>query len=401
MRPGALRAVVAGATLLTGGVGGTVAACGAASPSSASAGDASSASETGTDAESTGAGDADAGGGASDAPGPPIFPDAGADCGFGTSGEPLDLSCTGLYSDWPSKAVAAGVEPFAPAYVLWSDGANGQRWIALPPGTQIDTSDMDEWKFPADTRIWQEMRLPLGLGDASSATRIETRLLWKQPVGSWVRTTYRWSADGETSAVELLSGEQNVAGTTYEIPAWFVCDGCHAGRRDGVLGFEAVSLSAPGASGLTMQALEARGLLGAPPASPPVVPGNATESAALGWLHANCGTSCHNGGRGNAGSSGLLLRLDVATLASVQTTDAYVTGWNQLTKGFSISDAAPTYRIHACDLAESASYYRASVRDGVNGVSFSQMPNVLTHVPDDAGLAQLAAWIDEGCDGGP
>jgi hypothetical protein len=73
------------------------------------------------------------------------------------------------------------------------------------------------------------------------------------------------------------------------------------------------------------------------------------------------------------------------------------------TEGFeNPPDAASSYRIHACDPAGSTAYYRASVRDGVGGVAYgTQMPNALTHVPDDAGLAVFAAWIDEGCDAGP
>jgi hypothetical protein len=95
------------------------------------------------------------------------------------------------------------------------------------------------------------------------------------------------------------------------------------------------------------------------------------------------------------------MRLDVATLASVQATDTYTTGWNQQAATYTIPTANTTYRLHACDVAESAVYYRASVRDGVNGITFgNQMPTIDTHKVDDAGLAILSAWINEGCDGG-
>ncbi len=326
-------------------------------------------------------------------------PDAqdASSCVSAAGGEPIDLACTGLYSDWATKTVAAGVEAYTPAFAMWSDGASARRWIALPAGAAIDTSDLDDWTFPVGTRVWQE--LSLALGDASGPVRIETRFLWKTAAG-WVRATYRWSDDGETSATDLTAGEQEVAGTSYEVPAIFECDQCHQGRAEHVLGFEAVSLAAPGASGLTMQQLVSRGMLSAPPAAPPTVPGNETESAALGWLHGNCGTACHNDVHGSAGTSGLLLRLDVATLATVQTTNAYRTGWAVPTSGFELFDGSTTYRIVPCDPASSAAYYRADVRDGVDGVSFgTQMPNVLTHEVDVADLAVFAAWIDEGCSG--
>ena len=41
----------------------------------------------------------------------------------------------------------------SPRYPLWSDGAEKQRYLSLPPGTQIDTSNMDDWKFPVGTRV--------------------------------------------------------------------------------------------------------------------------------------------------------------------------------------------------------------------------------------------------------
>jgi hypothetical protein len=323
--------------------------------------------------------------------------DAG-DCGVGPSGEATELQCAGLYSDWASKTVAPGIVQYTPGLQLWSDGAIKTRWVQLPAGQKIDTSNMDEWTFPVGTRFWKEFRLPTS--DSSTPTRIETRLLWKKSTG-WYRTTYRWSDDGETSATELTAGQLDVNGTGYEVPSQYECQDCHQGRMDNVLGFEAVGLSAPGTSGVTMQDLVEAGTVTVPPDASLAVPGDAVESAALGWLHVNCGIACHNQGLGLAGPSGFWMRLDVATLGSVQATDTYTTGWNQVTTTFQVPGASTSYRFHACDVASSAGYYRPSVRDGVNGVpANSQMPTIDTHKVDDAGLAILSAWINEGCDGG-
>ena len=90
----------------------------------------------------------------------------------------------------------------------------------------------------------------------------------------WLRTTYRWSSDGETSATELPGGELNVNGTGYEVPSQYECSDCHQGRLDGVLGFEAVGLSAPGTSGVTLQGLVEAGVLTAPPTGSLQVPGD-------------------------------------------------------------------------------------------------------------------------------
>jgi hypothetical protein len=320
-------------------------------------------------------------------------------CAVGSSGEFIELRCAGLYSDFATKTVAPNNKPYIPGLQLWSDGAQKNRWIDLPPGGKIDTSDMDEWTFPVGTKFWKEFNLPIG--SSTTPTRIETRLLWKTAPDTWYRTTYRWSADGETSATELTAGEQDANGNGYEVPDQFECNTCHNGREDGVLGFEAVGLSVPGSSLVTIGTLTSDGLLTAPPAAPFVVPGDAIQSAALGWLHVNCGTACHNDGSGEAHSTGFFTRLDVATLTSVETTDTYTTGWNVPATAYEVPDASTTYRLRACDVAESAAYYRAAHRNGVDGTMYgTQMPPIDTHKVDEAGIAELAAWMNEGCDGG-
>jgi hypothetical protein len=318
------------------------------------------------------------------------------DCPPGPLGEPQDLSCAGLYADWVTKTVAPGVREFAPGVVLWSDGAIKTRWVALPPGQTIDTSDMDEWVFPVGTKFFKEFRLPVG--DSSTPVRIETRMLWKTAPGTWYRTTYRWSDDGETSAPELTTGQLDANGNGYEVPSRLECNSCHQGRMDGILGFEALALSLPAATGVTMADLLDAGLLSVAPDAALAIPGDAIEANALGWLHMNCGTACHNGGQGLAAGTGFHMRLDVGTLASVETTDTYTTGWNVRTQGYFLPDAAVTYRFHGCDLGSSAAYVRDSHRDGVDGTpANTQMPPIDSHAVDDGGVAGLAAWITEGC----
>jgi hypothetical protein len=310
------------------------------------------------------------------------------------SGDPTELRCTGLYSDWGSKTVSAAARTYDPGLVQWKDGASQTRWIYLPPGQGIDTSNMDEWTFPIGTKAWQEIVL--------AGKRIETRLLQKRADASWFAATYRWSAD-ESSATEVIDGVLNADGNGYEIPAQSTCAQCHAGRLDYVLGFEAVSLSSANASGLTVNALASQGLLSAPPSSPIRIPGTATEVAALGYLHVNCGTACHNvSAASQAGSTGLEMRLEVSKLSAVQATDTWTTGWNHPTDF--PSGGPPPIRIAQCSTASSDVYYRMDNRDGLNdAASGTQMPPVDTHKIDSlGGVTLIAAWINESCsDAGP
>ncbi len=298
------------------------------------------------------------------------------------SGEhPTELACTGLYSSWSSKDVATDVLPFTPGFAAWSDGMAKQRWLALPAGTKIDTTNPDEWVFPVGTRVWKEFR--------RGEQRVETRFAMKLASGEWLRTTYRWSADGESAAAELTTGETDVGGTGYEIPALATCATCHRGRADGVLGFDAVTMAAPGATGLTLAELTRRDLLSAPLAAP-VVPGDAQAVAALGWLHASCGTACHNASpKAAAHFTGLNMRLDVATLAAgVEGTNAYRTAVN-VPSNFSAPNGAHV-RIAAGEPDASTLVFRASYRDRSGQY---QMPPLGTHSVDPQGVATLRAWV--------
>src|SRR5690606_21407474 len=66
------------------------------------------------------------------------------------------LSETGLYADIATETLAEGVQGFTPRFQLWTDTAEKRRWVYIPEGTQIDTSDIDEWKFPVGFKLWKE-----------------------------------------------------------------------------------------------------------------------------------------------------------------------------------------------------------------------------------------------------
>src|SRR5205814_165387 len=84
---------------------------------------------------------------------------------------PLRLSESGLYSDFASRTLAPRVIEYTPRYELWSDGATKRRFLLLPAGAKIDTSDMDNWAFPVGTKLWKEFR--------RDGFLVETRLLQK------------------------------------------------------------------------------------------------------------------------------------------------------------------------------------------------------------------------------
>ncbi len=318
------------------------------------------------------------------------------------AGIPVALACTGLYADWPTLKLAPDVQAYQPGVGMWVDGATSLRWIWLPPGTKIDSSDPNNWVFPVGTKLWQEVSI---LGK-----RIETRFSWKQAPTLWFRTTYAWT-DDLYAAPALTLGKPNARGLPYEIPAVSACEKCHNGANDFVLGFEAVGLASPQATGLNLASLVRQGLLTNPPATlPAAVPGDLSTSSVLAYLHVNCGTSCHNRNTGaEAGQTGLFMKLTVdahwALPSSAQATDTWLTAYKVpsiftpggTTIATSSAGTATTatatsggtfYRIAPGDVSHSMIPWRAGRRDGV-----TQMPPIATHLVDTLGVAVLDSWV--------
>jgi hypothetical protein len=198
---------------------------------------------------------------------------------------PERLSETGLFVAAEPDRIAPDVRAYEPAFPLWSDGAAKRRWVSLPSGARIDTSDPDAWMFPVGSRFWKEF--------SRDGRRIETRLLIKQgpAPGDWAGAAYVWN-DEQTDALLAPGGLKDAHGSGHDVPSAADCKGCHGGRRSHVLGFSAVQLAGADLP-LSLDELGRAGHLTQVPQQSPTVPGSALDRAALGYLHANCG-HCHN-----------------------------------------------------------------------------------------------------------
>jgi uncharacterized membrane protein len=209
---------------------------------------------------------------------------------------PDKLSLTGLYQSGDPQLLAEGVEQFAPRYELWSDGASKRRWISLPRGERIDTSDMDNWVFPVGTQLWKEFTV--------QGVRVETRLLRKTGPSSedWATQAYVWLADG-SDAFATPNGLSNALGTPHDVPAAGQCLACHGGRKSFALGFSALQLAYDaGPERVDLDDLVREGRITRAPGASLLIPGDDTARQALGYLHANCG-HCHNQDRPAAAGS--------------------------------------------------------------------------------------------------
>ncbi len=298
---------------------------------------------------------------------------------------PEDLRCTGLYTDVAGKEVAAGVESFEPAYQLWSDGAEKARWIYLPPGTQIDNSDPDDWRFPIGTKLFKEF--------SWNGRRVETRMFWKTSATLWLKAAYHWN-DAETEATRFGGGDVDVDGDKYHIPTGTECDQCHKGRVDRALGFEQLSLAVSGATGMTLQRLIDAELLSDPPSQTSFElgdDGTGKAVAALGWLHINCGVSCHNtNSTAEAYKTDMYLRVPVEALDGRSPADLEL-----VTTTVGIDARTPRWadkkRIVAGSPEDSLLYQLISTRDPVNPKN--QMPPIASRIVHEQGVMLVGDWI--------
>lgn len=285
---------------------------------------------------------------------------------------PDRLSLTGLYAEGQRETVASGVRSFRPRFELWSDGASKRRFIWLPPEAQIDTSDMDSWQFPVGTKLWKEF--------TRDQVRVETRLLQRLP-GGWVGLSYIWKEDG-SDAVAAPYGAIDALGTPHNVPASNECEACHGGRSSYALGFSAIQLAQATEPGsLNLDELGRANLISRAPTAAPRVPGNETEQAALGYLHANC-SHCHNGSRPERKGarcfdpeSDIDFSLRAEEGSSVSDTNAYRTA-----KGECFEPGKPN-ESRMIELVGQRSRFR-------------QMPPLATEVVDSDAVAILRRWIE-------
>lgn len=307
---------------------------------------------------------------------------------------PPSLRQTGLYADWESKQVAADVLAFTPQYPLWSDGAKKRRWLRLPPGTWIDASDPEAFRFPVGTRVWKEL---------SFGRRVETRFMVLGATG-WKYASYVWSADGAEAFLSPARGWDTgieVAPTlSHLVPSEGECRACHANARSPVLGFSALQLSddrdpgaphaeplADGALGLgrLVRAGLVRGLPEAMLETPTrIVARTPIERSARGYLHANCG-SCHRV-EGPLASLGLVLADELGTGRGAESSTAGAPS------RFSPPGLVPgqAVRVAPGHPEDSVLVRRMGSRDPL-----VQMPPLGTRVVDVDGVRLISRWIDE------
>ena len=303
-------------------------------------------------------------------------------------GETLDAS--GLCLDSACTMISPDVRSYVPQYELWADTATKRRWVQLPAGMKIDTTDPDHWVFPVGTKFWKEF--------TRDAVRVETRLIEKRMAdedapGAWYYAAYAWNAD-QTLATRAMGGVVDANGTGHDIPAPFACRNCHEALDPGrILGFQALSLDYDAPAGeLDLDQLVADQLLttNPPGAAAPhyPLPGTAVDKAAFGYLHANCG-HCHNPTSPINGNTPVDLRMVTTKLATVNVVPAYATSVD-VDAAVPFSENNVTY--NKIIISNDPDMSGLIVRMNSANVG-RRMPATASEIVDPAGQTALRAWI--------
>jgi hypothetical protein len=203
----------------------------------------------------------------------------------------------------------------------------------------------------------------------------------------WWEIAYVWSVDG-SDAVASPTAVKDAQGTFHDVPEQAACPKCHVNVADGIIGFSAFMLSAPGGNGQLTQLAKA-GLFSNPPQAELQPPGDALDQEALGYLHANCG-HCHNDETLELGSQSILrLRL----LSTDKTVDA--TGLGRTTRYTHMQHPMqhPPYGESTMIVVPGVPHLSGLWLRMIDREDDYAMPPLATEVLDPVGAQTLYDWI--------
>lgn len=312
----------------------------------------------------------------------------GSDESIGLDSRPPNPSCvaltdfpdsideTGCFEGSPPRPVDALI-PYTVRVPLWSDGADKDRYVALPDGAQMEVDRRGRIIVPPGGVLVKTFRY----GDQL----LETRFFARGEDGDWRAATYTWSQDG-TVATRSDGGTFTFGDHEWTVPTERQCFECHSDSAAMGLGLEVGQLDAEllypqtGRLANQLETLEGIGML-APFETPIAELPRFEPDDARAYLHVNCGV-CHRPGGNGIGSFDL--RID--------TPFEYMNVCNTVPElGDPTGDSAI---VRPGDPSRSVLRYRMASED-----PSWRMPPLGTADVDEAALALIDSWIESlgGC----
>ena len=300
---------------------------------------------------------------------------------------PTRLSETGLFADTAALTPSPSLLPYSVTVPLWSDGADKQRWVFVPPGETVEYDERGPWSFPVGTLAVKHFEWP---GAGGKPQRLETRVMIHERRG-WAGYTYRWNeaqTDAELVTTSTAAEHDVAVGKGTEKRPWYYpagvdCLRCHTPGYGQALGLRTRQLAGTEAGRSLIATLVERGQLSPAPtlAQLPAHPAidDTTidrEPRARAYLDVNCAPCHHPGG---PAPGGVDLRVDTALA------DASVLG----TAPEDRLGIPGELRLAPGDRAHSAMWLRMGLR-----AERGAMPPLASLRVDEAGRALVGEWID-------
>ncbi len=335
---------------------------------------------------------------------------------------PRKLSQTELFASTAEHRPQAGVLPYSVNSPLWADGADKDRFLAVPEGASIDFEGVpyensvpgwDNWGFPDGTALVKTFSLETERGNPHTRRRVETRVMivenlpedpnhrYKASNKLWHGYSYVWSedqTDAELVDAEGLDQEFEIRDATsskrhkqvWHFPSRFECMMCHTRSAGFVLGVSTAQLNRFGLLGhgglnqldfLDRARLIDRNASAAPPTHP-MLPDPAdthlpVELRARSYLHANC-AHCHRPYGGGNGKLDLRFHASSSEMNALEERPVHGT--------LGVDDA---FVIKPGDPERSMLYHRMTT------LNAGRMPKAGSSEVDHLGAQLIYEWIQQ------
>jgi putative heme-binding domain-containing protein len=285
---------------------------------------------------------------------------------------PQTLSRTGLFSSVEQGTPSPGVLPFSIRAPGWTDGARGERWIAIPGRETIRLVDkIQEWPkesvWPKDSVVAKTLSL--------DKRKLETQVLHFDGQ-SWNGYSYVWNEAQTDAALAPPEGTEIElgGGRKWKVLARATCLACHNPWPGYALTINGAQLDAANLKLLQDLAILPPKIPMPPPLVNPYDESLPLDARARSYLGVNC-AHCHRFGGGGAAKILLMHDLPLAeTKLDVRPT-------------LGMFDLTDPYLVAGGDPSRSALLFR------VSKLGQGRMPHVGSEAVDEAGVGLLRRWI--------
>jgi uncharacterized repeat protein (TIGR03806 family) len=167
---------------------------------------------------------------------------------------PRKLSETGVFTSVRDHKVAPGVLAYSINAPFWSDGAQKERFFALPAKAAIDFEERKPWVWDDGAATIKSFSLEFEVGNPASKRYIETRIMLKQD-DQWLGYSYRWNTEqtdavlvdakgiDSTYQIKDAKAPNGVRKQVWHYPSRNECMFCHSRAAGFVLGLTTAQMN--------------------------------------------------------------------------------------------------------------------------------------------------------------